>query len=142
MCDLGIDVIVGGHPHVIQPIEHFKSEDGKRNMVCLYSMGNCISNQMAERMNLKTGHTEDGMLFKVSFKRQDGNVSLSKIDVLPTWVCCGTENNKRAYKVIPLDKSINWKEKFNLSENENIRAEKSYARTMNLVKSRLENFIS
>jgi len=133
MCDLGIDVIVGGHPHVIQPIEHFKSEDGKKNMVCLYSMGNCISNQLAERMNLKTGHTEDGMLFKVSFKKQGGNVSLSKVDVLPTWVCCSVKNSKKAYKVIPLDKSQNWKEKFHLSENENTRAEKSYSRTMSLV---------
>ena len=113
LCDLGVDVIVGGHPHVIQPIEHFKSEDGKRNMVCLYSMGNCISNQMAERMDLKTGHTEDGMLFKVSFKRHDGKVDLSKIDVLPTWVSCSVKNNKKTDRIIPLDKTQNWKEKFN-----------------------------
>lgn len=142
MCDLGVDLIVGGHPHVIQPIEHFKSSDGKRNMVCLYSMGNCISNQMAERMDLKTGHTEDGMLFKVSFKKQDGKVDLSKIDVLPTWVNCRMKNNKKIYRVIPLDKSQNWKEKFNLSESELTKAEKSYSRTLNLVKSGLENFKS
>lgn len=140
MCDLGVDVIVGGHPHVIQPIEHFKSEDGKRNMVCLYSTGNCISNQMAERMNLKTGHTEDGMLFKISFKKQNGNVSLSKIDVLPTWANCSIKNNKKAYRVIPLDKSQNWKEKFNLSENEFTKAEKSYSRTLNLVRDGLQKF--
>lgn len=137
MCDLGIDVIVGGHPHVIQPIESFKSENGERNMVCLYSMGNCISNQMAERMNLKTGHTEDGMLFKINFKKQNKNVTLSKIDVLPTWVNCSVKNNKKIYRVIPLDKSQNWKEKFNLSESENAKAEKSYLRTIKLVRSGL-----
>ena len=117
--------------------ESFKSENGERNMVCLYSMGNCISNQMAERMNLKTGHTEDGMLFKINFKKQNKNVTLSKIDVLPTWVNCSVKNNKKIYRVIPLDKSQNWKEKFNLSESENAKAEKSYLRTIKLVRSGL-----
>lgn len=140
LCDLGVDVIVGGYPHVVQPIEHFKSENGKRDMVCLYSMGNCISNQMAERMDLKIGHTEDGMLFKVSFKKQNGKVDLSKIDVLPTWVNCSIKNNKKTYRVIPLDKTQNWKEKFNLSEHEITKAEKSYSRTLNLVKDGLQKF--
>ena len=43
------------------------------------------------------------------------------------------KNNKKIYRVIPLDKSQNWKEKFNLSESENSKAEKSYLRTINLV---------
>ena len=52
------------------------------------------------------------------------------------------KNNKKIYRVIPLDKSQNWKEKFNLSESELTKAEKSYSRTLNLVKSGLENFKS
>jgi poly-gamma-glutamate synthesis protein (capsule biosynthesis protein) len=89
LCDLGVDVIVGGHPHVIQPIELLTSTDGSRKTVCLYSMGNSVSNQ---RLNLlytdcPTGHTEDGMLFYYTFsKYSDGKVVLSGVDIIPAWV--------------------------------------------------------
>ncbi|MCJ7688980.1 MAG: CapA family protein, partial [Clostridiaceae bacterium] len=40
LCDFGVDVILGSHPHVIQPIEFITSEKtGKRSLV-VYSMGN------------------------------------------------------------------------------------------------------
>lgn len=50
MCDLGVDVIVGGHPHKIQPLELIKSTDGTRQTVCLYSSGNLLSGQHIECM--------------------------------------------------------------------------------------------
>ncbi len=39
LADLGVDVIIGSHPHVIQPIEHIG------NTVVIYSLGNFISGQ-------------------------------------------------------------------------------------------------
>ncbi len=50
MCDLGVDVIIGGHPHKIQPLELINSTDGKHQTVCLYSMGNLLSGQQIECM--------------------------------------------------------------------------------------------
>lgn len=50
LCDLGVDVIVGGHPHKIQPLELIKSTDGTRQTVCLYSSGNLLSGQQIECM--------------------------------------------------------------------------------------------
>ena len=39
LCDLGVDVIVGGHPHVVQPVELLTSTtDPEHATVCLYSM--------------------------------------------------------------------------------------------------------
>lgn len=90
LCDLGVDVIVGGHPHVIQPIELLTSTDGTRKTVCLYSMGNSVSNQRLDQLysDCPTGHTEDGMLFYYTFsKYSDGKVVLSGIDIIPAWVC-------------------------------------------------------
>ncbi len=74
LCELGVDVIVGGHPHVVQPMELLTSSDGTRNTVCIYSLGNAISDQRKERMeSCTTGHTEDGMLFYYTFqKMSDG----------------------------------------------------------------------
>ena len=50
LCDMGVDVIVGGHPHKIQPLELIKSTDGKHQTVCLYSSGNLLSGQHIECM--------------------------------------------------------------------------------------------
>ena len=88
MCDLGVDVIVGGHPHVIQPMELLTStEDDNHKTICLYSTGNALSNQRKDLMTLNTGHTEDGIIFTFTFsKYSDGTVRVENADLLPTWV--------------------------------------------------------
>lgn len=40
----GVDVVVGTHPHVLQPYEWITSEDGRR-MLVYYSLGNFVSAQ-------------------------------------------------------------------------------------------------
>ena len=44
LADWGADIIVGTHPHVIQPVEYVKSADG-RDVLVIYSLGNFISAQ-------------------------------------------------------------------------------------------------
>lgn len=138
LCDLGVDVIVGGHPHVVQPIDLLTSEsDPSHKTVCLYSMGNAVSNQRRERMNLKTGHTEDGVLFEFTFaKYSDGTVVLEDADILPTWVNMFTSKatGKKVYQIIPLDtEKTDWKEAFDLTDTSKKKAEESLARTQKIV---------
>ncbi|MBO9129438.1 CapA family protein [Bacillus sp. 165] len=40
----GADIIIGNHPHVLQPMEWIKREDGKRSFIA-YSLGNFLSAQ-------------------------------------------------------------------------------------------------
>lgn len=44
LADWGADIIVGHHPHVIQPIEWLEREDGGKTL-CVYSLGNFLSTQ-------------------------------------------------------------------------------------------------
>lgn len=44
MANWGADVIIGHHPHVIQPVEWIEKDDGSRTLVA-YSLGNFISQQ-------------------------------------------------------------------------------------------------
>lgn len=44
MADWGADLIVGHHPHVLQPIQWLDTADG-RKVLCAYSLGNFISAQ-------------------------------------------------------------------------------------------------
>jgi poly-gamma-glutamate synthesis protein (capsule biosynthesis protein) len=141
ICDLGIDVIVGGHPHVIQPMDLLQSTvDTNHKTVCLYSTGNFLSNQRRNLMDLKTGNTEDGIIFSVSFtKYSDGTVLLEDANVIPTWINLHKENGKNCYCILPLDKSVeNWKEAYKLSDSTLKHAEESFERTMSLVGDGLE----
>lgn len=146
MCDLGIDVIVGGHPHVIQPMELLTStEDESHKTLCLYSTGNALSNQRRENMNLNTGHTEDGIIFSFTFcKYSDGTVRVEGAEVLPTWVNKYTSGSgKTIYEIYPLDTQVeNWKEKMDLSDKTEERCRASYERTMKIVGEGLEQINS
>lgn len=137
-CDLGVDVIVGGHPHVIQPIDLLTSTtDESHKTVCLYSTGNALSNQRRHEMDLKTGHTEDGIFFTFSFvKYSDGTVRVENVELLPLWVNLYTsaQTGKAVYDILPLDKDVaDWKTEFELTDNSFANAEASYERTMKIV---------
>lgn len=142
LCNMGVDVIVGGHPHVVQPVQLLTSaNDENQKTLCLYSMGNSLSNQRKELMRLDTGHTEDGVMFSVTFaKYSDGTVIIEDADILPTWVNkCYDENWNTRYYILPLDETVeNWKTAFNLTDSTLKQAEASYERTIALVGAGME----
>ena len=141
LCNLGVDVIIGGHPHVVQPVELLTAADGSHKTVCLYSMGNAVSNQRISQMDLKTGHTEDGVLFSVTFtKYSDGTVILSDANLLPLWVNHHKNpQGKWIYPILPLDKQIeDWKTQFSLTDGTLQNAQASYDRTMAIVGSGMQ----
>ena len=137
LCDLGFDVIVGGHPHVVEPIALLSSTvDPSHKTVCLYSMGNAVSNQRASVMESQPeGYTEDGVWFTMTFcKYSDGTVYLEDVNLIPCWVNLRTTNG-RYYYILPLDstKQDNWAELLDLGEVSLAAATRSYNRTMGIV---------
>lgn len=139
LCDLGVDVIVGNHAHVPQPIELLtNTKDETKKTLCLYSMGNSISNIRGSKYPKET---EDGMLFSVTFaKYSDGTVVLESADVLPTWVNRYEENNVSKYKILTMDRTEkdNWQEKMGLTDELLSACQASYDRTMTIVGDGLE----
>lgn len=139
LCDLGVDVIIGGHPHVVQPVELLTSTvDSTKKTVCLYSMGNAVSNQrLGNISSIKTAHTEDGVLFSVTFRRySDGTVILESAECIPTWVNKRTNPNtgRTEYNILPLDKKLSdWKSAFALTNKTLESCNASYKRTMDIV---------
>ncbi|MBQ9067753.1 MAG: CapA family protein, partial [Eggerthellaceae bacterium] len=41
LADVGVDVVLGSHPHIIQPMTWLSGKDGNRTLVC-YSLGNFV----------------------------------------------------------------------------------------------------
>ena len=139
LCNFGVDVIVGGHPHVLQPMEVIHSEDSQNTTVCLYSMGNALSNQRQEIMDsCPSGHTEDGVLFYYTFdKYSDGKTVLSSVDIVPTWVDKYKVDGKFQYQIYPLENATDGADKYGLTGTTAERAEKSYNRTKELMEEGL-----
>lgn len=63
LVEQGADMIIGGHPHVIQPMELRERPDG-RKVAVVYSLGNFIS-------NMKTRDTRGGAMARVSISRDE-----------------------------------------------------------------------
>ena len=98
MLEAGASVVVGHHPHVLQPVETYKTQDG-RNTVIFYSLGNFLSNQSRTYvdglMPDKDGDPRDEMIGLFSAVRKDYGpagvrVELGHVGILPVW----EENNR------------------------------------------------
>ena len=130
LSNLGVNMIIGSHPHVIQPVELIRSEDGESTTVCLYSTGNCVSNQRQEIMDsCPTGHTEDGMLFEFTLKKGKDGTVLSGLNLIPTWVNKYKGGSGYLYTIYPLESADDGTAKYSLDSTAANKAAKSYERT-------------
>ncbi len=137
LCELGVDVIVGGHPHVVQPFDVLTSALGHKTY-CIYSVGNALSNQRAETLSTRNAqYTEDGMIFGVEFEKwSDGTARIRDIHIIPTWVSKRYSGGKNVYRIIPLDASLPTWSGFQVSDPSDLQ--ESYERTMAVVGEKLD----
>ncbi|RHJ82532.1 CapA family protein [Parabacteroides sp. AM08-6] len=63
LIEQGVDLVMGGHPHVIQPMEIRKDKDGTPTHLVVYSLGNLVS-------NMSLINTDGGALLKVTLARK------------------------------------------------------------------------
>ncbi len=138
LCNLGVDIIIGSHPHVVQPIELLVSEDSQNTTVCLYSTGNAVSNQRQEVMvSCPSGHTEDGLFFNYTLKKTGDEVVLDSIDIIPTWVNKYKGGGGYQYTIYPLKNPETDVVNYGLDSTASAKALKSYERTKAIVASGL-----
>ena len=93
----GVRIVIGHHPHVIQPILT-DSAQNEINSVVFFSLGNFISNQ-------QKSNTDGGMIAEITISKADDN-SLVEIDSVNhrfVWVRQFLENKKQRYLLIPTD---------------------------------------
>lgn len=105
LCDYGINALIGGHPHVVQPVDLLTSTEGEHQMLCVYSVGNHLSNQSRDEITSRPeGHTEDGLMVNLKIRKSaKGNVFLKDVEFIPTWVYKNGEENSFEYLILPLD---------------------------------------
>lgn len=76
LCENGVDLIIGVHPHVVQPVCEYESENGNKCLV-YYSLGNFMSNQDSAAKVL-------GAMASVTIAKENGKTYIESYDVLPS----------------------------------------------------------
>lgn len=94
--EAGADLVIGGHPHVLQPVEFVETKDARMcEGFVAWSMGNFISNQSKP-------NTRDGMILRLRIAHHlvRDSFYVAAAEYLPTWVYRGGKL-KRLHVVLP-----------------------------------------
>lgn len=95
--ELGADIIIGGHPHVLQPVNFYKTNNKYLDSgFVAYSMGNFFSNQ-------RKRYTDTGMILTIQIKKDflNNKFEIEKVNYLPTWVFKGNTKNGNEFVLLP-----------------------------------------
>ena len=112
---LGVDVVIGSHPHVIQPMVY--SKENNHEFLTVFSLGNFVSNQRADRK-------DGGAMFRLSFQKTDNNIQISRKEYIPVWVHKYMEKEKYHFQILPCAKPI-YNEKY-FSNKEDFQKMKTF----------------
>lgn len=80
----GVEMIIGSHPHVVQPIEC----DSAARWATVYSLGNMVSNQQWR-------YSDGGLLAEVTVSRVGNTAPSIAVRLIPIWVLC------HDYRIVP-----------------------------------------
>jgi poly-gamma-glutamate synthesis protein (capsule biosynthesis protein) len=100
----GADIVIGGHPHHVQPYEVFHRTDStgiqKQHLVA-YSLGNFVSAQ-------RRRYTDGGMVLYFTLVKHQGTSGKTKIDIADVhhklvWVHVGHHAGKKQFHILPIE---------------------------------------
>lgn len=90
-----VDLIVGTHAHVIQPVERLGG-----NLV-IYGLGNFLSNQSPQSCRSCPPESTDGVIVQVDLMEGDsGDVEVAAISAIPTWV------DRRTFTIVDVSAAL------------------------------------
>ena len=100
----GVDIILGSHPHVLQPMEKktVTLEDGTtKDCFVMYSLGNFMSGQTK-------ANTKNSVILNIDITKngETGKISLDKVEYVPIYMYRASAGATQRYKVIDIEKTI------------------------------------
>ena len=93
LIECGADMIIGGHPHVVQPMKVVHNDTEDKDVLVIYSLGNFIS-------NMKTADTRGGAMVWTTLTRDSNGKAKFKNAEYETIFAAKPEKN-RNFRVIP-----------------------------------------
>lgn len=96
LIDNDVDLIIGSHPSVVQPMEVVQNAEGE-NVFVAYSIGTYISTLSAEE-----ARTELVLNIELRKSGKDGKVTLNKVDYTPIYMLDNGENTANRFELIDM----------------------------------------
>jgi poly-gamma-glutamate capsule biosynthesis protein CapA/YwtB (metallophosphatase superfamily) len=106
---LGVDLIIGSHPHVLQKMVWVKNTSGGKDGIAVYSMGNFISNQRKPK-------TDGGAIVRIEIVRTGNELKISDAGYYLTWVYTPIEKYRKKFFILPCSQFENSPEFFSKPE--------------------------
>lgn len=99
----GVDVILGNHPHVLEPMEKktITLQDGTtKDVFVVYALGNFTADQRDEI-------TRDSAILNLTItKNSDGKISIDKVNYVPIYMYKNTNVSTHKFKILDIEKTI------------------------------------
>lgn len=109
LVEAGADIILGHHPHVLQPIESIAASDGRVALVA-FSLGNFISSQNAgisyAKLNHRKALTGDSIVLSVVAVKENGKTRVDRAEFLPIWTLREPDGNGVVCRPVSLSREI------------------------------------
>ncbi len=99
LLEAGVDVILGSHPHVIQPMEVVKINN--QDKFVIYSMGNFIGDQRGVERN-------SGVILNLTFEKDvtEERTVLKKVSYTPTYSHSYRDKGRLRFRVVDVQAAI------------------------------------
>lgn len=99
----GVDVILGNHPHVLEPMEkrNITLEDGtEKEVFVVYALGNFTADQRDEI-------TRDSAILNLTITKQpDGKITIDKANYVPIYMYKNPSASSKKFKILDIEKTI------------------------------------
>ena len=128
MYECGADMVIGGHPHVVQPITlENKDQYGVAQRITAYSLGNFVSNQ-------RKRYTDGGIIVKCQLVRDTtGVIRITDYEYLPYWVYKGTCFGKYQYYIVPAKYAVEHNAYYDIHDADSVALNLFYNDTKSLI---------
>lgn len=93
MLNKGVDHVIGGHPHVVQPFEVNEDNKGNKHLT-VYSLGNYVS-------NMTKPHTDGGAMVTMTLTKKDGKTAMTDCDYSLFWVSRPLTSGRKNFRIYP-----------------------------------------
>ena len=99
----GVDVIIGNHPHVLEPMEKrtVTLDDGTiKDCFVVYALGNFTADQREEI-------TRDSAILNLTItKNSDGKISIDKVNYVPIYMYKNKNISTKKFKILDIEKTV------------------------------------
>lgn len=90
---LGVRIVIGSHPHVLQPMDWEQADTVHAERLTVWSLGNFVSNQRKQ-------YTDGGAVVQITLGKKGNQTAIKDVNYTLTWVHTPFVEGKKQYRIM------------------------------------------